>query len=85
MVRGSIAEQMLFMGVPAITKMDVAPVSAMACVLANVSAVGLPFRRADAISLSRDLLDVITVASSLVITPFLLGSKASVSISCLHI
>ncbi len=82
MIRGAIVEQMFFMGVPAITKMDVAPVLAMACVLANVSAVGMPFRRADAISLSRDLLDVMTVASLLVFTLVLLGSKASVTISC---
>ncbi len=82
MIRGAIVERMFFMGVPAITKMDVAPVSAMACVLANVSAVGMAFRRADAISLSHDLLDVMTVASSLVFTLVLLGSKASVTISC---
>ncbi len=82
MIRGAIVERMFFMGVPATTKMDVAPVSAMACVLANVSAVGMPFQRADAISLSRDLLDIMTVASLLVFMLVLLGSKASVTISC---
>ena len=65
MVRGSSAGQMLDMGVPAITKMDVAPVSAMACVSANASTLGTPFRRAEAMSLGRDLFDIITVVSLL--------------------
>jgi hypothetical protein len=56
MVSGSIAEWMLVMGVPVITKMDVAPVSAMACVLANASTLGMPFRSAEAMSVARDLL-----------------------------
>ena len=56
---------MLDMGVPAITKMDVAPVSAMACVPANASTLGTPFWRAEAMSLGRDLFDVITVVSLL--------------------
>ena len=68
MVSGSIAKWMLVMRVPAITKMDVAPVSAMACVSANASTSGMPFRSAEAMSVVRDLL-------------VLLGSEASVKIS----
>jgi hypothetical protein len=81
-VRGSIVERMFFMGVPAITKIDVAPVSAMACVLANASTLGTPCRRAEAmlraeaLLLARDLFDVITIVSSLLFTLQLLGSKA---------
>ena len=76
MVRGSSAGRMLDMGVPAITKMDVAPVSATACVSANASTLGTPFRRADTISLGRDLFNVITVALLLLFPFILLGSKA---------
>ena len=81
MVRGSIVEQMFFMGVPANTKIDVAPVSAMVCVSANASTLGTPCRRAEAIFLMRDLFDMITVALLLLFTLVLLGSKASVKIS----
>ena len=81
MVRGSIVEQMFFMEVPAITKIDVAPVSAMVCVSANASTLGAPCRRAEAMFLARDLFDVITVASSLLFTLVLMGSEASVKIS----
>jgi len=80
-VRGSIVERMFFMGVPAI-KIDVPPMSAMACVSANASTLGTPCRnRAEAMFLARDLFDVITVASSLLFTLVLLGSEASVKIS----
>ena len=48
MVRGSVAGRMFVMGVPAITKIDVAPVSAMACVPENASVLGTPCRRAEA-------------------------------------
>ena len=71
MVRGSIALRMFFMGVPAITKIDVAPVSAMACVSENASTLGTPCRRAEAmlraeaLLLAHDVFDIITVASSL--------------------
>ena len=75
MVRGSSAGQMLDMGVPAITKMDVAPVLAIACVSANASTLGMPFWRAEAISLGRDLFNVITVASSLFFPFFYWGPK----------
>jgi hypothetical protein len=63
---------------PAITKIDVAPVSAMACVLANVSVstLGTPCLRAEAMFLVNKVFDVITVASSLLFTVVLLGSKA---------
>jgi hypothetical protein len=82
MVRGSVAGRMFFMGVPAITKIDVAPVSAMACVSANVSVLGTPCLRAEAMLraeatfLSREVFDIMTVASSLSLTLHLLGSKA---------
>jgi hypothetical protein len=82
MVRGSIVEWMFFMGVPAITKIDVAPVSAMACVSANASTLGTPCRRAEAmlraeaLLLAREVFDVITVALPLLFTLQLLGSKA---------
>ena len=79
---GPIVERMFFMGgVPAITKIDVAPVSLMACVSENASTLGTPCRRAEAMFLARDLFDVITVASSLLFTLVLLGSEASVKIS----
>jgi hypothetical protein len=73
-VRGSIVLRTFFMGVPAITKIDVAPVSAMACVSANVSALGTPCQRAEAmlwaeaLLLAREVFDVITVAPSLLFT-----------------
>ena len=51
MVSGPIVEWMFFMGVPAITKIDVAPVSAMVCVSANVSTLGTPCCRAEAMFL----------------------------------
>jgi hypothetical protein len=77
MVSGSIVdERTFFMGVPAITKIDVAPVSAMACVSANVSTLDTPCRSADAMFLVHEVFDVITVASSLLFTVVLLGSKA---------
>ena len=79
------ARRMLDMGVPAITKMDVAPVSAIACVSANASTLGTPFWRVEAISLGRDLFDVITVALLLSFPFILLGSKALVKISCLNL
>jgi hypothetical protein len=81
-VRGSIVEWMFFMGVPDITKIDVAPVSTMACVSANASTLGTPCRRAEAmlraeaLLLARKVFDVITVASLLLFTLQLLGSKA---------
>ncbi len=81
-MRGSIVERMFFMGVPAITKIDVAPVSAMACVSANASTLGTPCRRAEAmlwaeaLLLAHEVFDVITVALSLLFTLQLLGSKA---------
>ena len=76
MVSGSVAGRMFFMGVPAITKIDVAPVSAMACVLENVSIVGTPCRRAEAMFLVRDLFGVMTVASLMSCTLHVMGSKA---------
>ncbi len=85
MVRGSSAGRMLDMGVPAITKMDVAPVSAMTCVSTNASNLGTPFPRAEAMSLARDLFEVITVASLLLFPLILLRSKALVKISWLHL
>jgi len=76
-VSGSVAGRMFFMGVPAITKIDVAPVSAMACVSENASVLGTPCRRAEATFLLRDVLDVMTVASSLSCTTLhCMGSKA---------
>ena len=45
-----------------------APVSAMACVSANVSTLGTPCRRAEAIFLVHKVFDVITVLSSLLVT-----------------
>ena len=81
-MRGSVAGWMFFMGVPAITKIDVAPVSAMACVSANASVLGTPCRRAEAMLraeatfLSREVFDVTTVASSLSFTLNVMGSKA---------
>ena len=81
-MRGSVVGRMFFMGVPAITKIDVAPVSAMACVLANASVLGTPCRRAEAMLraeatfLLRDVFDVMTVASLLSFTLHLMGSKA---------
>ena len=75
MVSGSIVERTFFMGVPAITKIDVAPVSAMACVSANVSTLGTPCRRAEAMFLVHKVFDEITVALSLLLTVVLLGSK----------
>ena len=74
----SSAGRMLVMGDPATTKMDVAPVSAMACVSANASTLGMPFRRAEATSLAGDLFDVITVALLLLFPLVLLGSEASI-------
>jgi hypothetical protein len=85
MVRWSSAGWMLDMGVPAIMKMDVAPVLAMACVSVNVSTLGTPFWRAEAMSLVRDLFNVITVASLLLFPLILLGSEALVKISWLHL
>ena len=85
MVSGSSAGRMLDMGIPAITKMDVAPVLAMACVSANASTLGMPFRRAEAMSLARDLFDVIAVALLLLFPLVLLGSKALVKMSWLHL
>ena len=85
MVRGSSAGRVLDMGVPAITKMDVAPMLAMACVSENASTLSTPFWRAEAMSLVRDLFDVITVASLLLFPLILLGSKALVKISWLHL
>ena len=85
MVRGSSAGRMLDMGVPTITKMDVAPMLAMACVSANASTLSTPFWRAEAMSLVRDLFNVITVASLLLFPLMLLGSKALVKISWLHL
>ena len=79
---GSVAGRMFFMGVPAITKIDVAPVSAMACVSENASVLGTPCRRAEAMLQAEAMLlacvvfDVITVASSLLYTLHLMGSKA---------
>jgi hypothetical protein len=73
----------VFMGVPAITKIDVAPVSAMACVSENASILGTPcwraeaMLRAEATVLSRDVLDVMTVALLLSCTTLhCMGSKA---------
>ena len=80
-MKGSIVGQMFFMGVPAIMKIDVAPVSAMACVSANASTLGTPCRRAETMFLARDLFNVITVALLLLFMLVLLGSKASVKIS----
>lgn len=76
LVSGSVAEQMLFLGVPAITKMDVALVSAMVCVLANANHLGIPCRIMEAISFTLDFFDMTTVASSLLFSLVLLGSKA---------
>jgi hypothetical protein len=59
---GSVAGQMLLMGVPAIINMEVAPVLAMDCVLANTIALGRPRQSADAILCSLVLFDVMTVA-----------------------
>ncbi len=81
MARGSIVGWMFFMGVPAITKIDVAPVSAMACVSANASTLGTPCRRVEAMFLAHDMFGVITVASLLLFTLVLLGYEASVKIS----
>ena len=73
-MRGSIVLRTFFMGVPAITKIDVAPVSAMACVSANASVLGTPCRRAEAmlraeaLLLACEVFDVIKVASSLLFT-----------------
>jgi hypothetical protein len=83
MERGSIARQMLFMGIPAITNMDVAPVLAMECVFANAIALGRPRGSADAILCSLDLFEVMTDASSSVLVLIVLGSKAHDEISFL--
>jgi hypothetical protein len=72
----------VFMGVPAITKIDVAPVSAMACVSENASVLGTPcwraeaMLRAEATFLSREVFAVMTVASSLSFTVHVTGSEA---------
>jgi hypothetical protein len=73
------------MGVPAITKIDVAPVSAMVCVSANVSTLGTPCCRAEAMFLVREVFDVKKVASSLLFTVVLLGSNAKFEVSLLHL
>ena len=81
-VRGSVAGWMFFMGVPAVTKIDVAPMSAMACVSANASILGTPCLRAEAMLqakatfLSREVFNIMTVASPLSFALHLLGSKA---------
>ena len=66
MVSGSIVERTFFMGVPAITKIDVTPVSAMACVFANDSTLGTSCHRAEAMFLVHEVFDVITVYSSFI-------------------
>ena len=71
---------MLSIGVPAITKWEVAPVSAMACDggTVNVTSRG----RAAAATFARfDKLDATTVSSSIMLQ--LLGSEANVEISFL--
>jgi hypothetical protein len=75
MERGSIAGLMLLMGMPAIPNMEVAPVLAMECVLANAIALGRPRQSADAILCCLDLFDVTTVALLSVLVN-VLGSKA---------
>ena len=76
MVSGFVAGWMLVTGVLVITKMEVAPMSAIACVLTNTSALGMPCRSAEAMLFTRDLFDVTTVALSLTFTLGLPGSKA---------
>ena len=72
MVSGSVAEHMLFLGVPA-----VALVSAMVCVLANANHLGIPCRIMEAMSFTLDFFDMTTVTSSLLFSlVLLLGSKA---------
>jgi hypothetical protein len=77
---GSTAGRMLFIGVPAITKWEVAPVSAMACDggTVNVASRG---RAEAATSVRFDELDATTVSSSISLN--LLGSEAYVEISFL--
>ncbi len=81
-MRGSVAGRMFFMGVPAITKIDVAPLSAKACVSENVSVLGTPcwrteaMLRAEATFLSCEIFDVMTVSSSLSFTVHVTGSEA---------
>jgi hypothetical protein len=75
MERGFVASQTLFIGVLAITNIDVAPVSAMACVVGIDNAFGIG--RADMIACGCDMFGVTIVASSLL---NLVGSRA---ISCL--
>ena len=81
-MRGSVAGRMFFMGVPVITKIDVAPMSAMACVSANASVLGIPCRRAEAMLraeptlLLHEVFDVMMVVSSLSFTVHVTGSKA---------
>jgi hypothetical protein len=74
MDRGSIAGRMFFMGVPAIIKMEVAPVSAMECDCGT----NCPFLFAEAAIVCR-VFDVITVTSSNSL--YLMGSKAYFVIS----
>ncbi len=84
MERGSVARQMLLMGVPAITNMEFAPVPAMECVFANDIALGRPRQSADAILCSLDLFEVMPVALFSVLL-IVLGSKGYHEISFLEI
>ena len=71
MERGFVASQTLFIGVPTNTNIDVAPVSAIACILSIDNAFGI--WRADVIACGRNMFDDTIVASWLL---FLVGSKA---------
>ena len=55
MERGFVASQTLFIGVPAITNIDVAPVLAMACVMGIDNTFGIG--RADASACGRNIFD----------------------------
>ena len=71
MERGFVASWTLFIGVPAITNIDVAPVLAMVCIVGIDNAFGIG--RADAIPCGRNMFDVTIITSSLLIS---VGSKA---------
>ncbi len=83
MERGSVAGHMLLMGMPAISNMDVAPMSAMECLFANAIALGRPRQSANAKLCSLDLFVVTTVVSLSVLVLIVLGSKAYNEISFL--
>ena len=77
-LRGAAVVRTLFMGVPAMTNMEVAPVSAMECDVGTVNSTALGMANA-AFCCFGDKLDAATVISS--IRLILMGSKAYCVIS----